>query len=413
MKTEELKLHPLLEQILQGAKPNLDDFIQAFGGIFDLLMRLKDTPQDKIWHAEGDVYIHTQMVLEQTYKLLDQLDWEVEKRLVQVLAAVFHDIAKPISTRVEIRDGQERIISPGHADKGRSYIAYKLLELGLEPALAREVMALVGHHHDPKYLVTKDKPSRRYLELARLVDLEAVYVLEQADLWGRFCPDLEEQLETLEFFKLYSQEAKAWRINDPYQDWRSFLQTELKEFPEMTQNLVIANAIRDAEAGIIFSPEEAIARSYSYRGAFSHLVVTCGPSGSGKSTWIEKHFPGYQVISLDDLREEISGKREDQSMNGQVIQAAREQLKSYLRKHENVVWDATSLFRTHRSMVLQLGFDYQAFVTLAVFHFPEGLIEQRNKQRHHAVAGHILARQLQNADFPYINEAHETICVEA
>lgn len=98
MKTEELKLHPLLEQILQGAKPNLDDFIQAFGGIFDLLMRLKDTPQDKIWHAEGDVYIHTQMVLEQTYKLLDQLDWEVEKRLVQVLAAVFHDIAKPIST---------------------------------------------------------------------------------------------------------------------------------------------------------------------------------------------------------------------------------------------------------------------------------------------------------------------------
>ncbi len=408
MKTEKLKLHPLLENILQGARPNLDDFTQALGGIFDLLLRLKDTPQDKIWHAEGDVYIHTQMVLEQTYKLLDQLDWTGQKRLVQVLAAVFHDVAKPVSTKAEIRDGQERIISPGHADKGRSYIAYKLLELGLEPSLAREVMALVGHHHDPKHLVIKDKPSRRYRELARLVDLEAVYVLEQADLWGRHCLDLEEQLEILEFFKLYAQEARVWK-QDPYQDWRSFLQTELKEFPEATQNLVIANAIRDAEAGIIFSPEEAIARSYSYREAFSHLVVTCGPSGSGKSTWIEKHFPDYSIISLDELREEISGKREDQSMNGQVIQADKEQLKSHLRKHENVVWDATSLFRTHRSMVLQLGFDYQALVTLAVFHLPEGLIEQRNKQRHHAVPEHILARQLQNADFPYINEAHEII----
>jgi predicted kinase len=343
--------------------------------------------------------------------LLDQLAWVPEKRLVQVLAAVFHDIAKPVSIRVEFFEGRERIISPGHADKGRSYIAYKLLELGLEPRLAREVMSLVGHHHDPKHLVTRDKPSRRYLELARLVDLEAVYVLEQADLRGRVCPDLDEQLDILEFFKLSAQEARVWK-QDPYQDWRSFLQTELEGWPKATQDLIIANATRDAEAGLIFSPEEAIARSYSYREAFSHLVVTYGPSGSGKSTWIQKHCPDYQVISLDELREELSGKRDDQSMNGQVLQAAKEQLKNCLRKHQKVVWDATSLFRTHRSMILQLGFDYQAFVTLAVFHLPESLIEQKNEQRHYAVPGHILARQLQNADFPYINEAHETIYVD-
>jgi hypothetical protein len=38
-------------------------------------------------------------------------------------------IAKPISSRVELRHGVERIVSPGHADRGRSYLDYKLLEL--------------------------------------------------------------------------------------------------------------------------------------------------------------------------------------------------------------------------------------------------------------------------------------------
>ncbi len=409
------QLHPLLEETLQGATPSLSDFIAAFAGTFALLTRLEDTPQDPIWHAEGNVRVHTEMVLAQTYKLLQNEANHVEatKRLTLILGALFHDIAKPICSKTELRNGRERVTSPGHADKGRSYIAYKLLELGISPVQAREVMALVGHHHDPKKLVKKDKPASSYKKLARLVDLELVYFLEQADLRGRVCPDLEEQLELLEMFKLYSEEAGAWKVADPYTEWRTFLQTELKNLNETTQQLVIANAIRDAEAGIIFTPHEAVARSYEYRNGFSTLVVTCAPSGSGKSTWIKKTLPDYNVVSLDDLREELSGKRANQSMNGQVLQAAREQLKTHLRKHENVIWDATSLLWTHRSVVLQLGFDYRAFVKLAVFHLPERLIEERNRHRADAIANNVLARQLQSVDFPYLTEAHQTLYTES
>jgi predicted kinase len=408
------QLHPLLGQTLQGSTPSLNDFITAFAGLFDLLTRLKDTAQDAIWHAEGDVHLHTEMVLGHIYKLLNHEASHLgaDKRLTLILGAVFHDIAKPITSRTEIRDGRERITSPGHADKGRSYIAYKLLELGLSPTLAREVMALVGHHHDPKKLVKKDRPASSYRELARLVDMELIYFLEQADLRGRICPDLEEQLEILELFKLYAEEAGAWKVTDPYAEWRTFLQTELSDLSEEARALVIANAIRDAEAGVIFTPHEAIARSYEYRDDFSNLVVTCAPSGSGKSTWIQKNLPDYKIVSLDDLREELSGKRADQSMNGQVLQAAREQLKAQLRKHENVVWDATSLLWMHRSVVLQLGFDYKALVTLAVFHLPESLIEQRNRQRTHAIPSQVVSRQLQNVDFPYITEAHQTLYID-
>jgi hypothetical protein len=374
-------LHPLLEQTLRGATPSLADFVTAFAGTFDLLTRLEDTPQDPIWHAEGNVYIHTEMVLEQTYRLLktEASHLDTQQRLTLILGALFHDIAKPVCSKTERRDGLERIISPGHADKGRSYLAYKLLELGLPAIQAREVMALVGHHHDPKRLVKKDKPASSYKELARLVDLELVYFLERADLQGRVCPDLAGQLELLEMFQLYAEEAGVWKVADPYQEWRTFLETELRDAAEMTRELIIANAIRDAEAGIIFTPHEAVARAYEYRDNFPTLVVTCAPSGSGKSTWIQKNLPDYAVVSLDDLREELSGKRGDQSMNGQVLQAARETLKAHLRKHGNVVWDATNLLWSHRSVVLQLGFDYKAFVKLAVFHLREGLIEERNR----------------------------------
>lgn len=412
--TDKPQLHPLLGQILRGTTPSLNDFVAAFASTFDLLTRLKETPQDPIWHAEGDVHLHTEMVLEEIYTLLknEASHLDTTQRLTLILGAVFHDIAKPICSRTELRDGRERITSPGHADKGRSYIAYKLLELGLPEETARAVMALVGHHHDPKRLVKRSEGGHRYRELARLVDLELVYFLEQADLRGRRCPDLEEQLELIELFKLYAEEAGAWKVTDPYAEWRTFLESELQGLSDEARALVIANAIRDAETGEIFTPHEAIARSYDYRDAFSTLVVTCAPSGSGKSTWIKKNLPDYQIVSLDDLREELSGKRANQSMNGQVLQAAREKLKAHLRKHENVVWDATSLLWTHRSVVLQLGFDYKAFVKLAVFHLPESIIEEGNRQRAHAVSTQVFSRQLQHADFPYLTEAHQTFYIE-
>ncbi|MCB0295779.1 MAG: phosphohydrolase, partial [Calditrichaeota bacterium] len=69
-----------------------------------------------------------------------------------------------------------------------------------------------------------------------------------------------------------------------------------------TRDLVLGEAIRDFEAGRISMPEAALARSYGYRDAFPRLVITCGPSGAGKSSWIANNLPGYEVISLDDLR---------------------------------------------------------------------------------------------------------------
>jgi len=56
--------------------PNVDDCIAHLGDIFPLLKEYKNTIQDPVWHAEGDVHIHTDMVLTELYKLLESKEWE-------------------------------------------------------------------------------------------------------------------------------------------------------------------------------------------------------------------------------------------------------------------------------------------------------------------------------------------------
>ncbi|MGB0388825.1 MAG: AAA family ATPase [Ardenticatenaceae bacterium] len=409
-------MHSILRDVMEGATPDVDGFIEALGGGFDLLYRLAETGQDAVWHAEGSVYVHTGMVLAETYEQIARYGSHLtaERRLALVLAALLHDIAKPLVTRAEERAERVCIVAPNHADRGRSYLAYKLLGLGLPYEVTRTVLGLVGHHHDPKFLVIKDKAVRKYRQLARLADIELLYYLEQADMRGRSCSDQAEQIEYIDFFRLFAEEYGVWQVPASmiYGEWRSFIDRELAALPKEVRDLVFANAIRDVEAGQIFTPHEAIARSYQYRDAFARLVVMCGPSGAGKSSWIKEHLADYHVVSLDELREQIAGKRSDQSKNGQVMQAAKELLKGHLRRHEKVVWDATNIRRQHRNAILQLGFNYHAFVTLVVFHMPEAEYMARNRKREHPVPHQILQKQLNNIEFPYANDAHRSIFVD-
>ena len=52
-----------LESLSMHGKPSIDECIYYLGDAFPLLYEFKTTEQDSQWHAEGDVHIHTGMVL--------------------------------------------------------------------------------------------------------------------------------------------------------------------------------------------------------------------------------------------------------------------------------------------------------------------------------------------------------------
>ena len=78
---------------------------------------MRQTPQDPVWHGEGDVWTHTRMVCE---SLVASDDWKTcnpQERFVLFMAALLHDVGKPRCTKTE----KERIVAPHHARHGANF----------------------------------------------------------------------------------------------------------------------------------------------------------------------------------------------------------------------------------------------------------------------------------------------------
>jgi len=401
-----------IDNILAGATPSIADCVRELSGEIPYLLDLESTPQDPGWHAEGNVFIHTGMVLEELYQILkDRPDINGEKRAALILGAALHDIAKPVTTCDREISGTMRVAAPKHEMRGRSYLVPLLMGQSLSYSLVESVLGLVGYHIDPKFLVVRDLPRARYLKLSRCADPELLYLLELADMRGRTCADQVKQVEAIELFGLFAQEHRAWqRFGDDSPTWREQVREQLADSSPETRDLIYGKLLSDLEEERVHSFDEAMARSFGSRRKFPEVVVTIGPSGSGKSTWVRKHLDDHQVISLDEIREEL-GTRADQSNNGKVLQLAKERLREQLRAGGKVVWDATSLRRDFRKVVADLAEDYGALVTFVLFHCSSREYAEGNQGRAQAVPRNVAARQLETMQWPELWEAHRTLII--
>ncbi|PRQ03359.1 hypothetical protein ENSA5_16670 [Enhygromyxa salina] len=405
----------LIEAIEGGATPSVAAFVDALADTIPALAELEGTPQDPGWHAEGDVLIHTGMVLDALYELLatraTHLDGE--RRTALILAAALHDIAKPATTReMEIR-GVTRIAAPRHELQGRSLLVPQLMALGLSWPLVELCLDLVGYHVAPKFLVVKGRERGGYLRLAQAADPELLYWLELADMLGRRCEDRAQQVENIEMFGLFARDYGAWRrFGDEAPSWRAMYRDALDELPPATRDVSYAQFVADLCEGRITQPEEGLARSYRYREPFPEVVVTVGPSGAGKSSWIRRHLGDHTCISLDDIRAELGG-RADQSNNAKVRQIARERLREGLRRKAKLVWDATSLRRDFRDAVTNIARDYGALVTLVAFPRSAREYQRRNLDRATPVPAAVVRGQLASMQWPELVEAHRHLVIGA
>jgi predicted kinase len=397
-----------LAGLAEDATPDMDECVAMLGESLDWLLRLKDTPQDPEWHAEGDVHIHTHWVLQELYALFEDEAGHLKgwQRQALILGVILHDVAKPARTREMVIGDKRRIVAPQHEDVGRAYLAFKLMAWVLPFQVIWTVLQLVGEHQMPKRLIIKESPANAYWQLARQVDLELLYFLEVADMRGRSCADPQQQLLYLEEFKLFAKEYNVWGC-DKTQAIKTALVSHIEPLKPSVQAYIYAQAVYQLEQGKITMAEEAIATSYTHREQHAHLVILCGPSGSGKSTFVEQHYADYALVSLDELREKLNGRRASQKNKGQIIQQAKEALRIALRQKQGVVWDATNIRRDFRAMIASLGRDYHALVTLAVFLLPEKALLEQNKQRQHRVAHCVIEKQLDRYQFPLPHEAHQ------
>ncbi|KID55137.1 hypothetical protein JF50_25380 [Pseudoalteromonas luteoviolacea] len=407
------KSNPLkswLDSLAHQHSPDFNECQSYLACYFPLLNAFINTEQDARWHAEGNVAIHTNMVLNELYDLLRTEAGHIkgEKRQALILSALLHDIAKPITTRRKDIAGEERVVAPKHEDIGAGYLALRLMALPLCHRVVMMILGLVGFHHMPKLLVVRDGAFNDYLQLSLSADLELLFWLEMADMNGRICEDLDSQLDLLAQFRMFAEEYCLWGISHPEQ---MYLQNIQVKTSEAQQRFVDGYAIQQLSQGAIVLPEEAIAKNYQACQHYSHFYVMCGVSGSGKSTWITQNLPGVEVISLDEIRAELNGRRGCQKNRGQVLQLAKSRLKTALAHKRDVVWDATNIRQDFRRVLCQLGERYGALVTLVVFHLPPNVIYQNNRARHHVVSDEVLSEQIKKLQWPWRIEGHRMLFI--
>jgi tRNA nucleotidyltransferase (CCA-adding enzyme) len=174
--------------LLQAARPSIG-FRRALDlGILEQVLPemvpLIGCEQEPEWHPEGDVWIHTLMVIDRAREMNGDLD---RPRLLTVmLGAVCHDLGKPATTAVI--DGRIRSLDHEQAGVGPTISLLDRLNVytidGFD--VRRQVTGLVAHHLKPGMLhkspAVGDGAFRR---LAQKVDLELLARLARADCLGR------------------------------------------------------------------------------------------------------------------------------------------------------------------------------------------------------------------------------------
>ena len=290
-------------------------------------------------------------------------------------------------------------------DQRRSTVASRLGAGALGMPLARRVADLIGLHGR---LHTPFPDELRRSGLARMslaVDLAALHAVSGAVLTGRKSTDAREHVQWSALFA----EDTGLSEPEPWRRLRDGLRTELATLPRETADRCWTAAREGWVEGKIASAEEAVAATWRMRDArFSRLIQFVGPSGSGKSTFAADLADVADVVSMDDLRES-RGSRADQSANSDVLGMALHRLESSLRTHGSggqVIWDATSLNRQQRGLVLRRAEKTSAWSTLAVFLVDEPELLRRNAVRANPVPEHVLTHQLHRYQPPYPGESH-------
>lgn len=175
--------------LLQAARPSIGFELAlrlgVIAALFPEIRALVGCPQEPEWHPEGDVWIHTLMVIDQARTRIDDLPHP--QQVAVMLGAVCHDLGKPPTTA--FLDG--RIRSIDHEQAGVAPAAAVLDRLNIDTLggfdVRKHVLGITAHHLKPGMFGMSKTPvsDGAFRRLAQKVDLELLARVAKSDCLGR------------------------------------------------------------------------------------------------------------------------------------------------------------------------------------------------------------------------------------
>jgi tRNA nucleotidyltransferase (CCA-adding enzyme) len=126
----------------------ITDYLADAGWLrhFPEIEKMRGVPQDPEWHPEGDVSIHTMLVLNEAARIADRDGLDNDDRAVLMFAALAHDFAKAGTTALRERDGRMRWTAWGHEAAAGPQARQFLTRIGIKSAIVEQVVKLVENH---------------------------------------------------------------------------------------------------------------------------------------------------------------------------------------------------------------------------------------------------------------------------
>ena len=343
-------------------------------------------PQDPVWHAEGDVLTHTQLVVEALtvdpeFAALSDAD-----KHSMVTAALLHDVEKRSTTTTEVINGVERIVAPRHAKKGE-FTARRLLYVDLPTPFAtrEQICKLVRLHGLPLWAIERPDPVRAVVRASLSVDTRLLALLARADVRGRHCADADDLLLRVDLFE------ELCREHNCYGRPRAFASDQAR-YHYLTR-------------------EDAYLDYVPYEQPTCTVHMLAGLPGSGKDTYIKQHLSHLPVVSLDDLRRAHGVAPTDKKGNGRMVQLAKEAARVHLRAGRDFVFNATNLTVMMRRRWVGLFTEYGAEVRVVYLEVPYRELLRRNSSRTHPVPVGVLGRMVGGLEVPGVGEGLGVVVV--
>ena len=348
--------------------------------VFPVLEQAKTTPQDPVYHGEGDVWTHTQMVVSELLALADfQAASESEQRVL-FLAALLHDVAK---YRTTVINEQGRISQPGHSKKGALDARILLWELGLQFAEREAVCSLITVHQVPFFAFEDNRhghtPQWLCHSLSWQTNIRLLCALAEADMHGRVCADKSQALDNIALLRELAREEGCEQTPKAFANEH----TRLRYFQ-----------------GHEVYPDFALQMPQG-----SRVTLMCGLPASGKNTWVAQHAAGVPVLSYDDTRQRLGLKYG--ANEGLVAHTVLEEAKSYLRAKQDFVWNATHLSVQMRQKNLAACLAYDAHVRIVCVEADKVTLLKRNQARNSSLSNAKLLQMLKHWEMPTLFEAHQ------
>ncbi|MCS7316940.1 MAG: AAA family ATPase, partial [Candidatus Dojkabacteria bacterium] len=241
------------------------DFLRQSGlgqKLYPELMELIKTPQDPIFHPEGNVEEHTKQVLAKAQEIAVREKLSPEEKEILILSALFHDIAKPETTKEEWSEklGRMKITAKGHEPAGEPKSKEIMNRIGIPKKTQDIVGRVIGEHLAHANIASLETEKQKLSAFIKLMNrlqpatFEQLTMLMEADMLGRNNADANTPASIIEFNRLNEENKKLNKGKSftPMITGKKLLQLGLKPGKQIGE---ILEAAKEAQLNLEFTNE--------------------------------------------------------------------------------------------------------------------------------------------------------------